>query len=245
MINDLYTRVIGLSPDVISANFGPYSTVAIASVCLEDSVSVLAQACYAVEEALAHRLWYREKARPPDEMAAVFYSRFYIDDAALRLYAAGEHLAAAIIAMLEIDSAQLESYRGKKVSQQAAVAKFLSDERLDHPLTAAVQKLNSKEWRKTIDYRNKWVHDQPPLVKGQGIVYSRRQRWETSDSGKSYKLGFGGGDKAEYSMEDLLAFVQPALHQFAEACNSVVENYLRLLDRPQIAGPLSTPGASA
>jgi hypothetical protein len=143
-INDLYARVIGLSPDVISANFGPHSTVPIASVCLEDSVSVLAQARYAVEEALAHRVWYREKARPPDEMAAIFYTRFYVDDAALRLYAAGEHLAAAIIAMLEIGSTHLESYRGKKVSQQVAVAKFLSDERLDHPITAAVRKLNSR-----------------------------------------------------------------------------------------------------
>ncbi len=62
-----------------------------------------------------------------------------------------------------------------------------------------------------------------------GIVHKRGQRWKLSDDGKSYVLGLGG-DKPEYSVDDLLKFIQPALFKFTETSDAVVQFYIRLLD---------------
>ncbi len=98
-IEDLEKIVLRLSPDFISIKFKPDSTIPIAAVCLQDTINTLAEAHYALHEVLAHKIWYLEKVEPKNEAAAVFFSRFYTDDIALRLYSAGEHLAEAIVDM--------------------------------------------------------------------------------------------------------------------------------------------------
>ena len=128
---DVRTASLYLQPDLISMGFPTGSTIPIASVCLQDATSALEEARYALFEALAHIVWHREKCEPPNETFAVFFGKFYADDAALRIYAAGEHLANAIINMLEITKEVSDFKRSKPakrknvVSQQAIVGNYL------------------------------------------------------------------------------------------------------------------------
>lgn len=228
-IENLQNTVLQFSPDFISTKFEPSSTIPAAAVCLQDAVNTLVEARYALFEAVAHKVWYLEKAEPKNELAAVFYSRFYTDDTVLRLYSAGEHLAEAIVDMLEVSKHELAPYQKKRVSRQAIVGNYLRKEKPTHPITLAVLSLaDSSEWRDTIKYRDEWVHSQPPLVKGLGIVYKRGQRWKFSDTGNSYELGLGGGDEPEYSVDDLLKFIQPSLSKFSETVDAVVKYYITI-----------------
>jgi hypothetical protein len=228
-IENLQRTVLQLSPDFVSIKFTLDSTIPTASVCLQDTVNILAEARYALHEALAHKIWYLEKSEPKNEAEAIFYSHFYTDDIALRLYSAGEHLANAVVAMLEISKRELSRHQKKKVSQQTIVGNYLRKEKPTHLITLAVLKLvNSSEWQDTNRYRDEWVHSQPPPVKGLGIVYRRGQRWKP-DSGNSDQLGFGGGDDPEYSVDDLLKFIRPALFNFTATVNIVVQHYIELL----------------
>lgn len=179
---------------------------------------------------------------PANEMAAVFFGRFYADDTALRLYSAGEHLAEAIIFMLEISDQQLKKYRRPQRSQQSVVGHFLAKEEPRHPITRAALKLSqSKEWCDTNRYRNKWVHEQPPTVEGLGKVYKRVKRWQIAEAEVETEAGavkrktsamvIGHGDEPEYSVDDLLGFIRPALFVFAETLTTVVQFYIKLLEK--------------
>jgi hypothetical protein len=231
-LSELEGRVLSLTPDFISMTFPPDSDVPIASVCFSDASNTLHEARYALFEVFAHQIWYLEKKDPPNEMAAAFFGHFYTDDAALRLYSAGEHLANGIIMMLKITDEELKPYKqkGKRISQQSIVGNYLRKEKTNHPITKAVIGLaDSKEWQATMTYRNKWVHKQPPTVEGLGIVFRRRVRWEPSPTGKVHTLHVGGGDKPEYSAEDLVGFIKPAMFKFKDTFTSVVEFYKELL----------------
>src|SRR5829696_9109463 len=70
-----------LQPDFISFGFPPESKIPIAAVCLQDVTSTLQEVRHALFEALAYILWYREREDPPNEHLALFFGRFYADDA--------------------------------------------------------------------------------------------------------------------------------------------------------------------
>jgi len=237
-LSKLQDLVLRLSSDFLSINFTPESTVPEASVCLNDALRTLGQAVYALSEVFAHQVWYLDKKDPPNKMAAVFFGLFYADDAALRLYSAGEHLANGIILMLEITDEDLQPYKKKgsreRISQQSVVGHFLREQKADHPITAAINKLiDSKKWCATMCYRNTWVHEQPPTVKGLGIIYKRKKnktRWKPSLVGEGYTLKVGGGDVPEYSIKELIRFIQPAMFQFTDTLTSVVNFYMKLLE---------------
>lgn len=232
-LSELQGLVLTLSPDFISIPFSPENPVPAASVCLQDTLHTLAEAKYALSEVFAHQIWYLQKKDPPNRMAAAFFGRFYADDAALRLYSAGEHLANGIIMMLEIGDEELKPYKlkGKRISQQLVVGSYLPEKKANHPITKAVIRLaDSNEWQATLSYRNRWVHEQPPTVKGLGIVYRRGQRWKPLPTGKGYTLGIGGGDVPEYAIEDLVGFIKPAIFKFTDTFTSVVNSYVEILE---------------
>jgi hypothetical protein len=220
-----------LSPDFISIKFDPDSTVPIAAVALQDAQIVLSEARIALHEAYACQIWYREKE--PNETAASFFVRFYVDDAAMRLYSAQEHLAYAIIAMLKISEQALEPHGRRLTSQASIVGHFLRREKPDHRVTQAASQLWSAEWQKTMAYRGRLVHDQPPLVEGLGTVWKRYKRWQKAERpGKTeYLLGIGGGDEPEFSVDDLIDFAQPSLFHFAQALLEVGQFYVDLLNQ--------------
>jgi hypothetical protein len=232
-VTEIRKATLTLQPDFISMGFPPRSRISIAAVCLQDVTSTLQEVRHALFEALAYILWYRERNEPPNDHLAIFFGRFYVDDAALRLYAAGEHLAEAIVCMLEIDKESLRKYRktgrpDDQGSQQSAVGKFLKAEMPTHQITKAISILiASKEWLPTINYRDVWVHRKPPIIEGMGISYKRRNRLNVSDTG--VWVSFGGGDAPEYTVDQLIGFVRPAAIQFTEAVRAVVEYYIRLL----------------
>jgi hypothetical protein len=62
------------------------------------------------------------------------------------------------------------------------------------------------------------------------MKYKRGQRWKRSEDGKSYKLGIGSGDEAEYTIDDLLNFIRPALFQFVDVIQVVVDFYIEILE---------------
>jgi hypothetical protein len=228
-IKQLNIDILSYSPEFVSFRFPPDSTVPVASVCLHDAFHMLADARHAFHEILAHRAWYLEKRETPIERTAIHFTRFYADDVALRLYAAGEHLANAIIDMLEIKTRSLIPYKKKRISRQIIVGKYMEREEPAHAITHAVRKLmQSKEWLATLDYRSKWVHGKPPIIKGLGIQYERRKRWEI---GENYiGLSGGGGDEPKYSDEDLINMVKPALFIFVEALTDVTAWYVQLVE---------------
>jgi hypothetical protein len=239
---DLYSlqkTVLRLTPDILSMKFAPESAVPVAAICLQDATNTLFEARYALQECFAHRIWYGEQSEPPNKFWAVFFGRFYADDTALRLYSAGEHLANAILFMLEISDQQLKKYKRPKRSQQSVIGHFLAKEEPHHPITRAVLKLSqSKEWQDTNKYRNYWVHEQPPTVEGLGTVYRRdEQRWQVAETEagmakrKISSMVIGGGDEPEYSIADLLNFIKPALFLLTDTLTTVVQFYLELLKK--------------
>ena len=229
VIDDLQQTTLSLSPDFISINYKPNSTIPNAAICLQDTVNTLSEARYAFHEVIAHKVWYLEKAESKNEAAAIYFSKFYVDDIALRLYSSAEHLAESIKDMLEISNQELKPFEKKRTSRQAILGNFLRKEKATHNLTIAVIQLaDTEEWQKTIKYRDEWVHSQPPLVKGLGIVYKRGQRWNISNN-SVYTLGVGNGDEPEFSVEDLLKFIQPALFKFTDTVRTVTQFYTNLL----------------
>jgi hypothetical protein len=232
-INDLRIRALHLHPGMLSMRFPPNSSIPVAAVCLHDVTSTLEEVRYALFEALAHIWWHRNHQGPSNEIPAVFFGRFYVDDAALRLYAAGEHMAKAIVCMLEIDSQSLKQYRrgpGDQGSEQSTVGKYLKAEEPGHQITRAVLKLiGEPEWLQTINYRNEWVHSKPPIVEGGGIEFERRNRLEVSAN--CVGVSFGGGDKPKYSVDDLLGIVKPAAFYFTAAVDEIVDYYIDYLKR--------------
>jgi hypothetical protein len=235
-LEDVGTTVMMLAPDLISVNYLPDSNVPVAAVCLQDTLDALLQVRIGLNECIQHKIWFREKCDPPNTEHAIIYMRFFVDAVVSQLYAAGEHLANAIICMLEITEGQLESYRNGRVSQQSILGHYLVNEQADHPITKAVLVLaKSPEWEKTLAYRNRWVHEQPPTVSGIGTIYRRRRRWVQSKSLKwAMILGIGTEDKAEYSIDEVLNFVLPATFQFVELLENIVDYYLDSLGKKGI-----------
>ena len=158
--------------------------------------------------------------------------RFYIDGIVSQLYAAGEHLANAIICMLDLAEGQLEKYRNNRVSQQTILGHYLAKEQAENPITNAVLVLaKSEEWGKTMDYRGNLVHGQPSTVSDLGPIYKRRKRWFQSQDGKSFELYIGSGDDAEFSIDEILKFVQPAVFQFVDLFDKVVVAYMDMIGK--------------
>ena len=244
-LSELQDMILHLSPDFLSMSFQPGSNVPIASVCLNEALHLLTGARYALHEVFAHSIWYLEKKDPPNQMAATFFGRFYADDAALRLYSAGEqYLVDALKIMLEIQQQDLKRHkdqtkvksqnherRQRKTSWLEILGDFLREQEATYPIADAVTRLTeSQDWRATVDYRNRWVHEQPPTVKGLGIVHKRGRRWKLSTTEKGYTLGVGGGDVPEYSIHDLVGFIQPAMFHFSDTLTHVVKFYINLLN---------------
>lgn len=228
-LTDVRDIILSLSPGFLPIKFPPKSSIPVAAACLHDALRSVEEATYAFHEILAHRKWYLEKRETPNEPTAIFFSKFYADDVALRLYSAGEHLANALLFMLEVSKHDLERYRKKnRISLQNVVGHYLINEHPNDPVSREIMKLKeSREWRQTIDYRNDWVHNQPPTVEGLGIVYERRNRWVISEHDVS--LTFGGGDKPSHKIEDIVTVVRLALFLFIEVLTEVSRLYTKLI----------------
>lgn len=231
-LENLGMAVMKLVPDFIISKYSDESYIPVAAVCLQDTLNVLLQIRIGLNECFQHKIWYQEKCNPPNEELTIIYVRFYIDGIVSRLYAAAEHLANAIICILDLSDDQLEEYRYDRVSQQSIVGHYLANEQSDHPITKAVLMLvSSNNWKNAIAYRNNLIHEQPPTISGLGTVYKRHRRWVRSEEGTYINLGLGGGDDAEYSIDELLEFVKSAVFLFVDLFEKVVDFYIELINK--------------
>jgi hypothetical protein len=215
-IADLQRLKGSLTPDVISIRFPHDSWVPVAAVALSDAIRTTEEAAVALHECLAHRAWYLEHRTPPQEISASFLGRFFATDLALRLHSGAEHLANAIIFMLGIGDQELKGFRVPKANQASNVGNYLLSKEPEHPITIAVAQLGrSPEWRKTLRYRDRWTHEQPPNISQLGLVYRRTRRWSGG------VLQAGASDAPEYSVDDLLGFMAPAYELFVDTLRKV------------------------
>lgn len=238
----LRTRALDMHPDLFSSRFEPHDRTPVAIVCFHDCTESLAAVRIALFEYFAHGEYYRRRAKHPSETTAVYFERFFLEDAAVRLYSAGEHLANAIVLMRGISDSDLEPHRKSgRTSQQAIVAAFLRAQDPDSPLTHLVRTLGaSRDWQFTIAYRNRWVHEQPPRIAGLGQTFQRRLRWITSADGEKHRLDVTLGDKPEYDIGTLAHHVLGANSGFIAAVEGVMNEYLAVLERYNIK--LTTEG---
>lgn len=200
-------------PEWIDSATGPNSSISISFICLSDALNVALSVDYALFQAHVNLTYFREEhPDAPKEKQAVDYCHFYIDDAALRIYAAGEHIANSIVNLLNISKENLKL--SNHASLATAVGHYLIKDRPKSQVTPIVEELGkSGAWIDTINYRNEWVHNQPRLIEhpGPGVNYKRRSRWR--QWGKdSWMMGLGGDtwDKPETTIDNLLVMVTRA-----------------------------------
>lgn len=223
--------ILSLSPDMISFAFDPERDIPVASVCLLDALRTMAAARYALFESYAHGIYYRQVANPPDEMNAVWFQQFYIQDAAHRLYDAAEDIGEALILMLEVSPARLRTFKGRAVSQQRAVGNLLLKDHAGLAIAASIKTLmESEAWTAAMNYRGRLVHEQAPLVAGLGIVHGRKRRWRTTDSGSRY-LSFGGGDPPEFDVSTLIATCRDALTALLTVWDDTLSAFMEVLEQ--------------
>jgi hypothetical protein len=226
-VNDVRVATLSFRPDLISVGFPPKSKIPIAAICLQDTTSSLEETRYALLEALAHIVWYRERSRPLNENLAIFFGKFYADDTALRIFAAKEHLTNAIVNILELNDQNLKNLKKnfRNVDDLTKIGKYLKQTSPNHPLVNPICKLiASTDWVKTKKYRNDWVHNKPPIVSGLGISYERRNRLIVTQN--SIGVTFGQGDKPNLSIDELLAFVKSAFSLLVETTSIIIEYYI-------------------
>ena len=223
-------RKLVLPIDLIAAKLPPESKMDISLVNLRDASEVACEVEYALYEALS----YHVRINGSDENDKYIFiqrCKFYLDDAALRLYAAAEHIANFILNFWAIDTRKLEPYRkDKRASLASTVGLFLIAEMPSLEITIFTKELaKDPNWQKTLLYRNRWVHEQPPLIEEMGISYKRKSRWKKTHSG-IYALGIGLGDKADLTLEKLLEMILSAYSKFTvflEKAADIVFDFLK------------------
>lgn len=219
------SNVMALDPATISIGYPPGSEMPGAGACLVDAKHTLSTFCYSLHEAFAEITWYRQTSR---ENEALYFGLYFADNGALRLYAAAEQLAAAIVAMLGISQSELTSAADGTVSLQSRVAKVLMRSRQESPLTAPIMALGrSREWIDAMQYRNDWVHSQPPRVAGLPMSFKRGNRWLLSPEDGTATLPLGAGDPAEITLDWLLDTLLRACFGFVTAFVCVLDYYLQ------------------
>ncbi len=220
-------------PSLIAMWFGFESKLDIACICLQDACNTANDAIYALQQAHANLLWYREEdPKAPNELTAVFMSRFYADDAALRIYSAGEHMAKFLLDYFNISDAEFKEFAEiKKIKRKPRLEKIacllqekFSDSSITKPISNLVHEVS---WTETVQYRNDWVHNQPWLIEGMGIVYERKTRWK--DSPKKHIL-IGEGDKPRYTIEKLLEIFTDSLESLVLVLSGCNELFTKTLN---------------
>lgn len=230
-------QAIAFAPDFISSKFPPDSPdrdVPIAAVCLGDLAHTLGEIWMATFESRAHRAWYRDVRESPSVMTSLWTENYFLDDAALRLYSGGEHLANAIVSMLGLGKPELDPFAQRHSSLQRAVGNYLLKVRPDLPHADVVrQLLRCGEWDSAIRYRNDWVHAQPPHLTGLGIVFKRQRRWRVDDEGGA-NLYVGQGDQPTLTVEELRRIIETAFRALVTGAEQIMDVYRAMLERAGI-----------
>jgi hypothetical protein len=216
-------KITNVNIEIIALYMGHDSHLDIAFVALKDASRVLSQSRFALTMAHVNNIWYLKYCKhAPKTSEAIWHTKYYLDDVALRFYAACEHIADSIINFLSLDNKTIKNQR--EVSCSAKVGHFLKNNYPSHPITIAVKKLFSySEWTYLMAYRRFWIHEQPPLIKGLGIVFKRKSRWQKCDDG--YQMSFVMGDNPDITIDDLMTKFEKANNQFVSFFKEICSIY--------------------
>lgn len=234
-LDEIHDKIISFQPDFISILFDHKNLVPVASICLRDCISILYNAKYALYWAHYHNFILSRKEIAIDQMSEISHIKFYADDVALRLYSAGEHLANSIINMFNLSKHDLKPYKKRRTSNAIIIGNYLQENEPNNKITVAVNRIvQLHEWHETIRYRDKWVHEQPPQINGQGIIYKRKIRWqfngkETRPGVKVRSLDIGGSDKPDILIENLLLYVTTSFSALVKLLTEVIDYYQDIL----------------
>lgn len=159
----VYPNSVSLSDSVFSVSYplsGNDEETQTAQIRLEDGWHMLNEARCALIEAEAHRLWYEEYRKPPNHSTAIFFRKFYLDDASLRIYSSGEQLFKTVRWYW-----RLPKQKGKYLLDSVLRAAKL--EIPDHPVVPLLENIgNNEAWKDNTRYRCDWVHNKRPLIEG-------------------------------------------------------------------------------
>ncbi len=248
-LDSLLRRRVDLTVSMtrIALDFRNQPTIPIGGVCLCDAIDMLSASRFALFESYAHQLWYRQYATDVDnpELGALWYGRFFADDAALRLCVVVEYLADAIINLLELDIEKLKPYARGRAGHSTMIGEYLKKELPAHQITQWVEKLaTSPEWKWTYKYRGDWVHKQPPLLHGFGLQFDREERWRPAtdrdiaawrDSGvRPKRVMRSQGDTPRYTLDDLLRNAQGALFVGTSTTIALLDFYYSILESKSV-----------
>lgn len=227
----LMTRVTKVVPTAVAAQFPYDSRMSEGLVCLQDAKTSIGQALYGLHEYCAR---LRDLA-PPDEAEAfrlAWEQRFYVEDTAMRLYSAAEHTAEAIACLAAFDRAHVNSQKG--VSQWVKVRRAVARASSWRPLHESMCTLQrSQHWKRSIEYRHAVVHQQPPLLGGSGLAWSRRNPWTVHPDG-SRAIVFRLGDLPRAKAYEIHADLRDALAGLIDVATLVLENYWVVLNARMI-----------
>lgn len=181
-ILSLKKDIAPIHPDFITFKGIQHEYLAKAKTCLQDSIQRCIEIRYSLRMAFCKIEWYLTyHPEAPIQYYDVYFGKYYFDNAALRFYPAGEDLAQFIIEFLRIPENSISKIGQKKgkISKASKVGGYLSHQLPKHNVTKIVtQLLQNRDWEKIIKYRNGWVHEQPPIFKGEGMRFNRDKRWK-------------------------------------------------------------------
>jgi hypothetical protein len=231
-LDELLEFSVYVNPYWDSMKIGLNPEIPIAGVCIKDAITMLQASHFALHEAYAHQLWYNRHPGE-SELWGRWFQRFFADDAALRMYAVAEYLAEAIRIMLRISEEDLKPFKKQVTSRQAILGSYLITKLPEHQVAKIADRLRSTpEWKWTRDYRDDWVHEQPPLIEGFGSQFNREPKWKPVEGASIPQryLPFGvKADSHRYTVDELVNNVQGALFAIVEMTAALVRYYSELL----------------
>ncbi len=208
------------------------SKLGISLVCLRDAYFRLDTSKISLHSAYVQNIYY-EKYHDDEssELAAIRFAKHHLDFIPLNLYAFQEDIAEFLIKYNELDDefgkwkkdpkTELLFEKKRVVSNAAKVGLFLKEKHATSPFTAIISKLvMSNHWKKTIKYRNSWVHEKPPIIEGLGIQHNRESRIKAEDKRRSF--GFGGESKPDYTVQELFEICTKAIELGIKVVNEII-----------------------
>jgi hypothetical protein len=194
-----------LNPCLLNPIFVPGSehTKIRAHVRLSQGWHLLNEARSALIEAEACKVFYEECE--PNPVEAIYRCRFYLDDAALRLYSSCEHLLKSVTFYWGLSLAAKS--RDSLLVKVVAAAEKSGLPLVSGDVTTSLRGLTT-DWTECKKYRDDWVHNERPGIDGLDwevsfksgnapdipaeIVHALKESgYPVAASGKSVSIGIG------------------------------------------------------
>lgn len=217
-----------LLPDFVSTCLPHDSDVPIAVVCLRDCQSTLGQCLHALHQHCLQGVEHRFNDEP---VRAAWVERFYLEDAAMRLYAAAEHLANSIAFLRNVAENDLSKIRAR--SRWEKVRRTLrTPGGTEDLLGEMMQEVGrSRSWKFAITYRGDVVHAQPPILEGDGVRFRRLRRWRSITDGDRVELDIGlSGDEPQHAPEEVREHLIEAFRALLPLALATRKEILQLLE---------------